>query len=768
MMELKIRNYKTLAILTVLLMTSVLRAAAEQGKAGDDVAWKLDNGLLTITGINTGIMDDYDDNHPAPWYNYHDKISVVVIGDGVTHIGDCAFYSGINAYRSLHSVYIGEDVTSIGEDAFYGAHALKRVSISAGTGSLFVKDDAFTGCNAVTDIFCGAQPFETWESADVAFSDRTVLHVKDLLYSAWNIQWGSNKSRLKILGDLNDYVGYDMDKPIVASYDSETKKLTIRMKTKELPDNAAYHYWNNQRENIEHVVFEMLDGAVLTGIGDAAFSGMTNLKSIEIPNTVEYIGFEAFCGCVNLSNIGIPPSTVSVPENLITIGGRAFSGCNALTSIAIMNNVNYIGYMAFSNCSNLESIRFYREGEIGFAPFVFADCSKLKYFTYCPAEVKEIPTGMFSYCTSLENFTCPDNVETIGEVAFEGCTHLNYVKLNNKLERIEASAFLNCSNLRADKRNATALTIPASVKYIGSEDAQYSRGAFTGCTSLKELNLKPNPTTLEWYGYVHDFDSETTLACHVDNVSNLLAWGKNYHDKLNADFDMALNAVAPGDGTCWSSLYCPPIEGDDRLALTASYLDGEELDFTPDIYVAKVEDDNVMVKNTGSLYIPQGQAVILHGESAHLSETGAKFILTYQDGYYGIDEGTTSGNQLLGSTTAVEQESGYIYYALAKYKDSDNKEHVNFQYVPSNIRIPAYKAYLRVPQTVSFANEFNFVVEETTGISTQQSFSSPLDPRSDECSTLDSGWYTLDGRLLNGKPTAKGIYINKGRKIFVK
>ena len=29
-------------------------------------------------------------------------------------------------------------------------------------------------------------------------------------------------------------------------------------------------------------------------------------------------------------------------------------------------------------------------------------------------------------------------------------------------------------------------------------------------------------------------------------------------------------------------------------------------------------------------------------------------------------------------------------------------------------------------------------------------------------------WYTLDGRMLNGKPTTKGIYINQGRKVVIK
>jgi hypothetical protein len=34
--------------------------------------------------------------------------------------------------------------------------------------------------------------------------------------------------------------------------------------------------------------------------------------------------------------------------------------------------------------------------------------------------------------------------------------------------------------------------------------------------------------------------------------------------------------------------------------------------------------------------------------------------------------------------------------------------------------------------------------------------------------TAASAWYTLDGRKLNGKPTAKGLYINNGRKVVIK
>ena len=32
---------------------------------------------------------------------------------------------------------------------------------------------------------------------------------------------------------------------------------------------------------------------------------------------------------------------------------------------------------------------------------------------------------------------------------------------------------------------------------------------------------------------------------------------------------------------------------------------------------------------------------------------------------------------------------------------------------------------------------------------------------------INDGWYTLDGRKLNARPTQKGIYINKGKKVVI-
>ena len=50
---------------------------------------------------------------------------------------------------------------------------------------------------------------------------------------------------------------------------------------------------------------------------------------------------------------------------------------------------------------------------------------------------------------------------------------------------------------------------------------------------------------------------------------------------------------------------------------------------------------------------------------------------------------------------------------------------------------------------------------QTTAIGT-------LDTRTGEATFDTDAWYTLDGRRLSGQPTAKGIYIYKGKKVIIK
>ena len=111
----------------------------------DNLTWKLyEDGTLNISG--TGAMKDYDyDNNPSPVYN-NSNVKKVVIEDGVTSIGESAFYG----CSSLTSITISDRVTSIGNSAFYGC--LNLTSITIPDGVISIGNDAFAGCGSLTSI----------------------------------------------------------------------------------------------------------------------------------------------------------------------------------------------------------------------------------------------------------------------------------------------------------------------------------------------------------------------------------------------------------------------------------------------------------------------------------------------------------------------------------------------------------------------------------------------------------------------------------------
>ena len=140
-------------------------------RARDNLTWTLDDaGMLTITG--TGAMTNWDWDDP-PWYGLRESIKAVVIDDGVTSIGDYAFYNcialkhvtlpdgvtsiGARAFAdcsALKSVTIPDGVTSIGDYAFYNCIALKHVTLPDGVTS--IGDGAFYYCKALTSVEIGS------------------------------------------------------------------------------------------------------------------------------------------------------------------------------------------------------------------------------------------------------------------------------------------------------------------------------------------------------------------------------------------------------------------------------------------------------------------------------------------------------------------------------------------------------------------------------------------------------------------------------------
>ena len=69
-------------------------------------------------------------------------------------------------------------------------------------------------------------------------------------------------------------------------------------------------------------------GYKVTGIGNNAFSGCSEMTDVVIPESITSIGNNAFSGCTGLSKI-------TIPKNVTSIGSSVFSGCTGLTSLNV-------------------------------------------------------------------------------------------------------------------------------------------------------------------------------------------------------------------------------------------------------------------------------------------------------------------------------------------------------------------------------------------------------------------------------------------------
>ncbi|HBB20526.1 MAG TPA: hypothetical protein DCZ62_08855, partial [Ruminococcus sp.] len=75
---------------------AAITASAEEGasgQCGENAFWSFDTATSKLTIFGTGAMKDYHFNDDLPWYNYNDDITSVEIENGITSIGQYAFFS---------------------------------------------------------------------------------------------------------------------------------------------------------------------------------------------------------------------------------------------------------------------------------------------------------------------------------------------------------------------------------------------------------------------------------------------------------------------------------------------------------------------------------------------------------------------------------------------------------------------------------------------------------------------------------------------------
>ena len=249
----------------------------DQGTLDGGLTWKLIKaGTLTISG--NGAMPDFASNAEQPWIKNSGSIYKVVIENGVTSIGACAFWKcgvlsaeisssvqsiGNSALREtdIMSVKIPSSVKTIGDSAFRECQGLGSVTISNGVET--ISQNAFRACGNLTSISLPAS-----------------------------------------IGEVGAAAFFECDKLTTATFVSGSKKV-------HMGDNVFARCYSLMSIKLPQSI---------DCIGAGMFQNCGMLTGVQIPEGAERIGEFAFASCSGMS-------VVVIPSSVMTIESSVFSAC---------------------------------------------------------------------------------------------------------------------------------------------------------------------------------------------------------------------------------------------------------------------------------------------------------------------------------------------------------------------------------------------------------------------------------------------------------
>ena len=379
--------------------------------------------------------------------NEGNEITDYVIPEGVTTIGKSAF----KGYTGLSSISIPNSVTTIGDGAFYGCSNLKKVTSEISTpfdvNAFDFKADPLglidapilivpKGSRSAYKDKSGWGFAYTFEKGETIY-DRNQADKQGLKYTLNQANDGS--FYYSVTGHSEDVnseivipaeIGGCPVKAIGGSFDMYNR------------EGAAFY-------NCSDLTSIKL-GKNVSSIGDYAFFGCTSLNSITLSKKLESIGNGAFSGDWSSSDYqyhACPITSIAIPGNVKTIGDDAFHYCSDLVLVTFevdedgKINLTSIGENAFAGCS-FPSITV-PNSVTTIGGRAFADNNKLTTATLGDA-LTEIKNNTFESCNALTSITIPDGVTSIGNVAFRYCYQLASVKLPKSLTSMGENVFESC------------------------------------------------------------------------------------------------------------------------------------------------------------------------------------------------------------------------------------------------------------------------------------------------------------------------------------
>ncbi|MBR7065208.1 MAG: leucine-rich repeat protein [Prevotella sp.] len=665
--------------------------------------------------------------------------SLYQIKEGTRFIGDFAF-----SQSELSSISIPESVISIGIGAFADCPNLMSINIPEGVTNFGT--GAFSGCPNL--------PVEN----NIRYADTYLIEAIDKSLTEYQIKDGT-----RIIG------------------------------------TSAFSYCPNLTSfNIPNSI---------TIIDSYAFDGCENLNSINIPNSVKSIGSYVFQSCSNLTSITIPSSVTNIKESVfsgsslesIQVDGSNLiydsrDGCNAVIekssnkliagckNTIIPNTVTSIGKCAFENVlmtsidipgsvSSIGDYGFYTgvsevicraETPPSCGDYVFyEDGNALSQVTlYVPAASIDDyrttePWSGFGTITSLSTIvTANDYTREYGDENPE-------FEYTEEGAALDGTPDISCS--------ATETSAPGDYPIVitrGTEtnaDVTYVNGTLT-------VTKAPLTITAKSYTIREGDALPTTVELEYEGF-------KNGETETSSDLDMtALDIKCTAADSNTPGTYAISVCGITSNNYDITFVDGT-LAINPESSSISITDAGMATycseydldfTNVTDLkaYIITGydwQSKKVYAMRVYDVPAGTGLYLVGKKGDYDVNTGSSTSyyiNMLVGTLceTWIEPTDGdYTNLRLTGSSPSD----ASFKKLTQGRNFSANKAYLQIPTAIldNSASAIGIIFDdETDGI---ENIGQGVE-------YANADWFTLDGCKLNGKPSAKGVYVVKGKKVVIK
>ena len=374
---------------------------------------------------------------------------------------------------------IGKNVEEIGDYAFAGMSMLTTVNFEDSTSALTLGKGVLQGTGSLGNIVL---PSRIREISEEMFRNSAIAVVT--IGSSVTVIGKNAFTGCTGLMEIIFAEGCNIETiPESAFENVAAGTITIPKSVKVIESRAFANV------SASEIIFE--EGSVLTTIGDGAFTGSA-LVSISIPSSVTTLGKGVFEGAKKLTSVSLDGTAlVNIPE-------RTFTDCKKLKSFNVPNTINDIGYRAFYCCYSLASVTYEAggEGALTIGDQAFHLCSKLTTLAL-PSRTESIGERAY-YAVKATEATFTDSemggtdatsgLKHIGSRAFEQSS-LKTIELPEGLLTIGSYAFLQSKSL-------TSAVIPSTVTNLEKSDngvqiLGVGRFAFSSCTALIDITFRP-------------------------------------------------------------------------------------------------------------------------------------------------------------------------------------------------------------------------------------------------------------------------------------